>query len=142
MRGSRPGMLAPTTHALLESLRARGLKLGLVSNAIDPPGLLHRDLARFGVAERLDFAVFSSEVGWRKPHPAIFECALTELGVEAAVTLFVGDTLATDVAGARALGMHTCQAVWFRADEDAGAPEPDFLALTQMDVLTAARRLE
>ena len=135
-------LLASTTHALLESLRAHGLKLGLVSNALDPPGLLHRDLARFGVAERLDFAVFSSEIGWRKPHPAIFERALTELGVEAAATLFVGDTLATDVAVAQALGMHTFQALWFRADEDAGAPEPDFLAVTLMDVLTAARRLQ
>ena len=135
-------LLASTTHALLDSLRARGLKLALVSNALDPPGLMHRDLARFGVAERLDFAVFSSEIGWRKPHPAIFERALTELGVEAAATLFVGDTLASDIAGAHALGMHTCQAVWFRADEDAGAPEPDFLAVTQMDVLTAVRRLQ
>ena len=70
------------------------------------------------------------------------ERALTELGVEAAATLFVGDTLASDIAGAHALGMHTCQAVWFRADEDAGAPEPDFLAVTQMDVLTAVRRLQ
>ncbi len=135
-------LLASTTHALLESLRARGLKLGLVSNALDPPGLLHRDLAQFGVAERLDYAVFSSEIGWRKPHPAIFERALMELGVDAAATLFVGDTLASDIAGAHALGMHTCQAVWFRADEDAGAPEPDFLAVTQMDVLTAVRRLQ
>ena len=40
--------LASTTHALLESLRERGLKLGLVSNAFDPPDLLHRDLARDG----------------------------------------------------------------------------------------------
>ena len=135
-------LLASTTHALLESLRARGLKLGLVSNALDPPGLLHRDLAQFGVAERLDYAVFSSEIGWRKPHPAIFERALTELGVDASATLFVGDTLASDIAGAHALGMHTCQAVWFRADEDRAAPEPDFLAVTQMDVLTAVRRLQ
>jgi HAD superfamily hydrolase (TIGR01509 family) len=135
-------LLASTTHALLESLRSDGLKLGLVSNALDPPDLLHRDLAQFGVAERLDFAVFSSEIGRRKPHPAIFERALAELGVEAGATLFVGDSLACDVAGAHALGMHTCQAVWFRADEDAGAPEPDFVAVTQLDVLTAARRLQ
>jgi HAD superfamily hydrolase (TIGR01509 family) len=133
--------LAATTHALLESLRARGLRLGLVSNALDPPGLLHADLERFGVAERLDVAVFSSEVGLRKPHPAIFERALAALGVEPAAALFVGDTLATDVAGAQALGMRTCQAVWFRADEDSGAPEPDFVAVTQMDVLNVARRL-
>jgi putative hydrolase of the HAD superfamily len=134
-------MLASTTHALLEALRDRGLRIGLVSNALDPPSLLHRDLEQMGVAGRLDVAVFSSEVGWRKPHPAIFQRALDRLGVEPAATLFVGDTLATDVAGAAALGMPTCQALWFRADEDEGATEPDFRAFTQMDVLTAVRRL-
>jgi putative hydrolase of the HAD superfamily len=134
--------LAATTHALLETLRERGLKLGLVSNAIDPPGLLHRDLEQLGVAERLDVAVFSSEVGWRKPHAAIFERALGALGVEAARALFVGDTLASDIAGAAALGMRTCQAVWFRADENPDAPEPDFRAFTQMDVLTIVKRLK
>ena len=133
--------LASTTHALLETLHERGLKVGLVSNALDPPRLLHRDLEQLGVAERLDVAVFSSEVGWRKPHPAIFERALEAVGVEPPAALFVGDTLATDVAGATALGIPTCQAVWFRADEDANAPEPDFRAFTQMDVLTVVRRL-
>jgi HAD superfamily hydrolase (TIGR01509 family) len=133
--------LAATTHALLETLRGRGLKLGLVSNAFDPPELLHRDLATLGIAERLDVAVFSSEVGRRKPDPLIFERALAELGVDPGASLFVGDTLATDIAGAAALGMHTCQALWFRADEDDAAPDPEFRAFTQMDVVTAAMRL-
>jgi putative hydrolase of the HAD superfamily len=133
--------LAPTTHALLEALRDRGLKLGLVSNALDPPELLHHDLKQLGVAERLDVAVFSSEVGWRKPHPAIFERALEALGVRPSDALFVGDMLATDIAGAAALGMHTCQAVWFRADEAADGPEPDFQAFSQPDVMTVVRRL-
>ncbi len=135
-------LLASTTHALLETLHERGLKVGLVSNAVDPPDLLHRDLVQLGVAERLDVAVFSSEVGWRKPHPAIFERALTALHVDPARTLFVGDTLATDIAGAAALGMHTCQAVWFRADAGPDGAEPDFQAFTQMDVLTVVRRLQ
>ncbi len=134
--------LASTTHALLESVRERGLKVGVVSNAFDPPALLHRDLEQLGVAERLDFAVFSSETGVRKPHPAIFQRALDALGVAAARTLFVGDSLSIDIAGARALGMHTCQAVWFRADADPEAAEADFQAFTQMDVLTVLRRLE
>ena len=132
--------LASTTHALLESLRDRGLKLGLVSNAFDPPDLLHRDLAQLGIAERLDVALFSSEVGRRKPDPAIFERALEELGVVPERALFVGDTLATDVAGAQAVGMRACQAVWFRADDDA-EPEPDFRAFTQMDVVAIVKRL-
>jgi putative hydrolase of the HAD superfamily len=132
--------LAPTTHALLESLRERGLKLGLVSNAIDPPDLLHRDLADLGVAERLDTAVFSSEVGRRKPDPLIFERALERLGVAPADALMVGDRVAIDVAGAKALGMKTCQALWFVADE-VEEPEPDFRAFSQMDVLIAVARL-
>ena len=134
-------MLASTTHALLDVLRGQGLRLGLVSNAIDPPWLLHRDLERYGVAERLDVAVFSSEVGWRKPHPAIFERALGELGVEPGRTLFVGDSLANDVGGAGAVGMRTCQALWFAADDADGAPEPDFQAFTPMDVVNVVRRL-
>ena len=134
-------MLASTTHALLEALHDRGLRVGLVSNALDPPHLLHRDLEQMGVAERLDVAVFSSEIGWRKPYPAIFERALEAVAAEPVDTLFVGDTLATDIAGASALGMHTCQALWFRADEDESAIEPEYRAFTQMDVLTVVRRL-
>jgi putative hydrolase of the HAD superfamily len=134
--------LASTTHALLESLRDRGLRLGLVSNALDPPELLHRDLRQLGVAERLDVAVFSSEVGWRKPHPEIFERALRALDVPAEETLFVGDMLATDIAGAAALGMRTCQAVWFRADDDEHGPDPEFQAFSQMDVMTVVSRLQ
>src|SRR6478735_6055826 len=65
-------MLADTTHALLETLRDRGYRLALVSNAFDPPDLLHRDLATLGVADRLDTALFSSELGARKPDPMIF----------------------------------------------------------------------
>jgi putative hydrolase of the HAD superfamily len=133
--------LDSTTHALLEALRGRGLKLGIVSNAFDPPELLRRDLERLGVAERIDVAVFASDAGVRKPHPAIFQRALSELGVAAESTLFVGDALATDLGGAKAVGMVTCQALWFRADDDPAAPEPDFQAFTQMDVLTAVRRL-
>jgi putative hydrolase of the HAD superfamily len=134
-------VLASTTHGLLESLRARGLKLGLVSNAFDPGWLLHRDLAQLGLAERLDFSVFSSEVGLRKPHAAIFERALEALGVEPGSALFVGDRLYEDVRGAGELGMTTVQALWFRADEHPEGGEPDFLAFTQMDVLNVVRRL-
>jgi putative hydrolase of the HAD superfamily len=132
---------AAHTPALLESLRGRGLKLGLVSNAFDPGWLLHRDLVQMGLAERLDFAVFSSEIGKRKPHPAIFEHALERLGVAAADAVFVGDRLYEDIRGAGELGMTTVQALWFRADEHPEGGEPDFQAFTQMDVLNVMDRL-
>jgi len=130
-----------TGHALLDSLRDRGLKLGLVSNAKDPGWLLHDDLARMGLAERLDVAVFSSEVGMRKPHPVIFETALRRLGVDPARTLFVGDSRYADMLGAKRLGMTTVQALWFRADDDERGAEPDHEAFTPVDVLNVVRRL-
>jgi putative hydrolase of the HAD superfamily len=133
--------LGGTTHALLEALRARNLRLGLVSNAFDPGWLLHRDLDELGVGERLDVAVFSSEVGMRKPHPAIFRRALEALEVSPGEALFVGDRLYEDVRGAGELGMTTVQAVWFRADEHPDGREPDFQAYTQMDVLNIVERL-
>lgn len=133
--------LGAHTHALLDSLRSRGLRTGLVSNAFDPGWLLHRDLERMGLAERLDVAVFSSEVGKRKPHEAIFQAALEQLGVDPGRTIFVGDRRYEDVRGAKELGMTTVQALWFRADDDERGLDPDYEAYTPMDVLNVVRRL-
>jgi putative hydrolase of the HAD superfamily len=133
--------LGDSTHALLDSLRGRGLRTGLVSNAFDPGWLLHSDLERMGLAKRLDVAVFSSEVGKRKPHEAIFTAALEPLGVEPGHALFVGDRRFEDVRGAKEAGMTTVQALWFRADEDERGLDPDYEAFTQMDVLNVVRRL-
>jgi HAD superfamily hydrolase (TIGR01509 family) len=133
--------LGDSTHALLDSLRSRGLKTGLVSNAFDPAWLLHNDLERMGLGERLDVAVFSSAVGMRKPHQAIFRAALEPLGVAAERALFVGDRRFEDVRGAKEVGMRTVQAYWFRADDDDRGLEPDFEAFTPMDVLNVVRRL-
>jgi putative hydrolase of the HAD superfamily len=134
-------VLGSTTHALLDALRGRGLKLGLVSNAFDPPWILQRDLERQGLADRLDVAVFSSEIGRRKPDPVIFETALESLRVPPDETLFVGDRLYEDIRGAGELGMTTVQALWFRADDHPDGGEPDYEAFTQMDVLNVADRL-
>ncbi len=134
-------VLGGTTHALLDALRARGLRLGLVSNAFDPGWLLHRDLEQLGIAERIDFAVFSSEVGKRKPHAEIFERALAAVRAEPGEAMFVGDRLYEDVRGANELGMTSVQALWFRADEHPEGGEPDHQAFTQMDILNIADRL-
>ena len=133
--------MGATSLALLEALRDRGLKVGLVSNAFDPGWLLHRTLDELGLSERLDVAVFSSEIGKRKPHRAIFDHALAAVGVPAEEALFVGDRLYEDVRGASELGMTTVQALWFRADENPDGAEPDFQAFTPHDVLNVVRRL-
>src|SRR5204862_6781661 len=103
-------------------------------------GALLGALEEQGLGERMDAVVFSSDVGVRKPRREIFERALDELGVPGERSLFVGDRLQADVAGAREVGMRTVQAMWFRAEEDSDI-EPDFRAFTQFDVLNVVRRL-
>jgi len=130
-------------HALLDALRERGFRTGIVANAWPEPGsVLRRDLEAFGVAERVDVAVFSTDVGVRKPDRRIFEAALDALGVDPIDAVFVGDRLVDDVQGAAEVGMATVQALWFRADDTPAAVEPDFLAFTPMDVLNTVRRLQ
>ncbi len=133
--------LGASTHALLEALRARGLKLAVVSNTASPEWLLRPVLERQGIPERVDAIVLSSEVGKRKPHRAIFQRALSELGVAPHEALFVGDRIDADVFGASRVGLKTVQALWFRADDGAAPAEPDYQAFTQMDVLNVADRL-
>ena len=63
------------------------------------------------MAKHLLVQTFSDELGLRKPHPEIFRQTLTALGVEPMEALHVGDTLASDIAGAHAVGMrpiHFC----------------------------------
>lgn len=99
------------THPLvwytLPPLREAGVKVGVVSNTIWPrsnhDGLFVRD----EVAEFIDVAVYSSDVGRTKPHPLMFTTALDALGVRADRTVFVGDRLHEDIEGAAALGLTT-----------------------------------
>ena len=133
--------VAAGATAVLESLRDRGLKTGLVANAWpDPARLLRADAEMLGLAPLLDTVVFAEEAGERKPAPEPFLRACREIGVEPAAALFVGDSLVADVQGAASLGMRTVQALWFRAD-DAPGIEPDFTAATPPDVLDAVRQL-
>jgi putative hydrolase of the HAD superfamily len=133
--------LAASTHALLEALRSRGLKLAVVSNTASPQWLLEPVFERQGLADRVDAILLSSEVGKRKPHPAIFEAALAALGVGSHEAIHVGDRLEADVVGAARVGIKTVQAVWFRADDAPVDIEPDYQAVTQMDVLNVVDRL-
>jgi putative hydrolase of the HAD superfamily len=94
--------IADGAAELLAELKRRGLKLGVISNWDERlPTLLERlDIGRF-----FDATIVSSLVGVEKPHPRIFETALTALGVEAARALHVGDNRIDDLEGASAVGM-------------------------------------
>lgn len=88
--------------ATLDALRERGLALAVVSNWDDR---LPHLLADLGLAERFDVIVHSAAVGREKPDSAIFQAALTRLGVSAEETLHVGDGVHEDFEGAEAAGL-------------------------------------
>jgi putative hydrolase of the HAD superfamily len=85
---------------VLDELRSRGLKLGLVSNT---GRNLNDFMSHHGLA--VDAAVSSGAHGKTKPHPTIFQAALELLGVEPEAAVMVGDSIEDDVEGAKAVGM-------------------------------------
>jgi putative hydrolase of the HAD superfamily len=86
----------------LRALRARGLRSVVVSNW---DWSLHERLLQTGLAELVDGAVASAEVGSAKPDGAIFAAALRIAGTAPGETWHVGDTPEADVDGARAAGI-------------------------------------
>ncbi|PYR58388.1 MAG: hypothetical protein DMF85_10845 [Acidobacteria bacterium] len=87
---------------VLRSLHGAGLAIGLISNT-------QRSLIAFEEHFELHglfaVAISSSEHGYMKPHPSIFEEAMRRASVEPAVSVMVGDSVAHDIEGARRLGM-------------------------------------
>jgi putative hydrolase of the HAD superfamily len=118
--------IPPENLRALEQLRERGLKLGLVSNAHFLPALMLEDFERLGFARYMDAIVTSSEFGLRKPHRAIFERLLEQLGVAPAEALFVGDKVREDILGPKELGMRAVLTHEFRQEDVEGAvAQPD-----------------
>jgi HAD superfamily hydrolase (TIGR01662 family) len=84
----------------LRALRARGLKIGVVSNSSRDV----REFARHHALE-IDAGISSFHHGKTKPHASIFRAVLDLLGVEPHEALMVGDTIDADIEGPQAIGM-------------------------------------
>ena len=98
---ARPGAAVAIT-----ALRARGIRLGVVSNAAYAP-FVDWALERCGLAADFEVVLTSAAAGWRKPRPEIFWRALTGLGVRPSEAAYVGDYHPYDVVGARAAGLRS-----------------------------------
>jgi HAD superfamily hydrolase (TIGR01509 family) len=96
--------------AALKALRARRLKLGLITNSFaeDVAGLERSPLRPF-----FDVTVVSCAVGLAKPDPEIYLLACRDLQVAPDRTLFVGDGADDELDGARSAGLRACRALWF-----------------------------
>jgi putative hydrolase of the HAD superfamily len=114
----------PLDHALETVQRlAQKYPLALISDTAWTPGRVLRQIfADYKILDCFRILIFSGEVGITKPHPQMFHLALNGLGVQARECLHVGDLQRTDVAGAKAVGMH---AAWICRPVYAGAEQPD-----------------
>jgi FMN phosphatase YigB (HAD superfamily) len=115
----RPGALEALWYA-----KRLGLRVALVTNVLWRTGAdSMRDWIERGTGDCIDAHVTSIDVGWRKPHSAMFERAHRELGVDASEAAMVGNSRAADIAPAKRLGM---RAVLVRSlDRSASDVEPD-----------------
>jgi putative hydrolase of the HAD superfamily len=96
------GRPRPEAVPVLTALRAAGMRIGMVS---DCSAELPQYFPELEIAPLVDAAVFSFVVGVKKPAAAIFLACCTELAVEPADCLYVGDGGSNELVGAREVGM-------------------------------------
>ena len=105
----------------LAALRDLGLRVACVSNAFMGAGVLNRILDERGLGAYSDLTISSCDLGYRKPHPRIYEEALAAMEAEAPEAVFVGDRVDADVEGPAALGMRTVLTQQYRQEDPARA---------------------
>jgi putative hydrolase of the HAD superfamily len=99
----------PDAGPCIRELRARGFRIGLLSNTHWPRHFHEHFLERDGLDRLIDVRLYTSDMEHVKPHPEAFGAALRALGVDAEQAVFVGDRLYDDVWGAQRAGL---KGVW------------------------------
>jgi putative hydrolase of the HAD superfamily len=109
--------LFPGAHDAIDALKARGVKLALVTNGA---GQTQRaKIVRFALEHRFDHIQIEGEHGFGKPEERAYLHAMEALGVTARDTWMVGDNLEWEVVTPQRLGIY---AIWIDAHGD-GLPE-------------------
>lgn len=109
--------MIPGAIALAQAAKADGWQFVIVTNNVVREQRLK--VERGGLVPFVDALVTSEEFGASKPDPRIIQHAMAQVGSVAGQSVVFGDSLSTDIAGARAAGV---SAVWFNRWE---APSPD-----------------
>ncbi len=96
----------PDVLETLPLIRAAGIKTAIVTNSPQPMWMRDIELEAYGLIEHfIDCRMSAADVGYLKPHPAIFEATLACLGVAPNEALFVGDNPEADIKGAQSIGL-------------------------------------
>lgn len=96
----------PDAVEVLQDLRARGLRVGLLSNTHWPDHFHDHHLDRAGLLPLFDARLYTSALTHMKPHPRAFMAALSALELDdPATAVYVGDRPVDDIAGAKGVGM-------------------------------------
>jgi putative hydrolase of the HAD superfamily len=125
----------PEAPDVVVGLARQGYRLGIITNGA--PRVQWPKVRQGGFEHAVGSVSVAGEAGLGKPHPRIFMSTLDALGVRPELAVHVGDSLAADIAGARAVGM---KAVWINrkgAVPEAGAPDADAV-ITSMAELPRA----
>jgi putative hydrolase of the HAD superfamily len=98
--------LFPEVLDVLKTIRDHGIRTGIVTNAAQPMRIRDIEISEFGLLEHFpECRISAADVGYLKPHPAIFQRALNELQAQPEEVIFVGDNPIADIAGAQGAGM-------------------------------------
>ncbi len=103
----------PEVVTVLKFFKDKGVRMGVVSNTTNPGFMKENEMEITGLKSFFEFAIYSSNTPFRKPHPSIFNLAIESLNLEPAEILFVGDNFALDVLGAKDVGM---KSAWVNRD--------------------------
>ncbi|BCU53124.1 haloacid dehalogenase [Staphylococcus auricularis] len=101
----------------LDQLNANDYLTGVIANGKSK--IKQYRLHALGIEHMIKYLTTSEMVGFRKPHPKIFEDMLDQLGTAPEETMYVGDDALNDVAPARAMGMVS---VWHKHEDAEVAP--------------------
>ena len=96
---------------MLSGLKARGIRIGLITNCFSQEAKLIRESKLYPY---FDAPCLSWEEGVRKPDPAIYRTCLRRLGIAPENCLYVGDGGSFELETARSLGLQAVQATWYR----------------------------
>jgi len=99
-----PMAALPDAADCLARLKDAGFSLAVCSNWSWDLGA---DLAGTGLVRWIDVLVTSAQIGYRKPHPRIYQATLDQAGFGAADAVFVGDSLRTDALGPQRAGIRS-----------------------------------